>query len=214
MQASILRRPVSAGLLFLAAAAAYAATVTYPDLRDELLKMGARDQEVRQATVKVFKSPEEFQQWSQIDANNRKRLKEIIGRYGWPTIAMVGKDGEQAAWLIAQHSDDDREFQRMVLCLIEPLTRTGEADPISYAYLYDRTHEPQRYGTQGDCVSRDAWQPFEIEDIAGVDERRRALGMPPLAEYAKRFDCAAPNTVLHDPADTRRTVPVPKTPSK
>lgn len=192
------------------ALAAHAAAPTHAALREELLQMAARDQEVQQATTKVFKSKEEFEAWSRIDTDNQKRLKEIVARSGWPTVSMVGKDGADAAWLIAQHSDDGKDFQLQVLRLMEPLATSGEADPKSFAYLYDRTHYPQRFGTQGDCVSREEWQALEIEDIANVDARRRRLGLPPLAEYAKRFDCSGPHVMLHSPSDPRRTVPVPR----
>jgi hypothetical protein len=122
---------------------------------------------------------------------------------------MVGEEAAKDAWLLAQHADSDKAFQLKVLALMEPLVQQHQASPKDYAYLYDRTHYPQRYGTQGTCVSRTEWQPFEIDDIAHVEERRRALKMPPLADYVKMFDCSAPFIVLHDPADPQRTVPVP-----
>lgn len=207
MQNSIPRRLLAAGLLFAISVTACAAAPTHAALRDELLQMRASDQEVRQAA-----DHGDFGKWVDTDARNQKRLKEIIKQYGWPTRSMVGEDGAQAAWLIAQHSDSDKDFQKKVLGLMEPLVKRDEASGKSYAYLYDRTHYPQRFGTQGSCVSRGKWQPFEIEDIANVDERRREVKMPALADYAKLFTevCAHPNTALHSPSDPQRTVPVPR----
>jgi hypothetical protein len=92
--------------------------------------------------------------------------------------------------------------------MMVPLVERQQASGKDYAYLYDRTHYPQRFGTQGSCVSRQEWQPFEIEDIDKVDERRRAVNLPPLAEYAKVFECSNPNFALHSAADPRKTVPV------
>jgi hypothetical protein len=195
---------LAAGALCALALAAHAATPTHPALRDELLKMGEHDQEVRRAT-----DQEGMRKWREADAANQARLKQIVDQYGWPTYAMVGEKAATDAWLLAQHSDSDKTFQLKVLALMEPLVQQQQASAKEYAYLYDRTHYPQRYGTQGTCVSRTAWQPFAIEDIAHVDERRRALKMPPLADYAKLFDCSAPYIALHDPADPHRTVPVP-----
>lgn len=207
MQNSIPRRLLAAGLFFITSMPVYAAAPTHAALRDELLQMRARDQQVREAPIKG-----DFSQWMQIDADNQKRLKEIVKQYGWPTNAMVGEDGAKAAWLIAQHSDSDKDFQREVLRLMEPLAKQDVESGKSYAYLYDRTHYPQRFGTQGSCVSRDEWQPYDIEDIANVDERRRALKLPTLADYAKLFTelCADPNVSLHSPSDPQRTVPVPR----
>lgn len=212
MHEGLCRRLVAAGFFLLGSTTVHAALPTHAALREELLQMGARDQRIRQATTMVFESEEEFKNWQATDANNQERLKAIVDRYGWPTVSMVGQDGAQAAWLIVQHADNDPDFQRRILSLIEPLTATGEVEPASYAYLYDRTHYPQRYGTQGACVSRQEWQPFEIEDMAGVDARRRTAGLPPLADYVKLFDCAQPNIVLHDPADPKHTVAILETP--
>ncbi|MCS0581460.1 hypothetical protein NX784_07645 [Massilia pinisoli] len=198
------RQILAAGVLLTIALAAHAAGPTHAALRDELLKMGEHDQEVRHAT-----DQEGMRQWIEVDAANQARLKQIVDQYGWPTLAMVGEDAATAAWLLAQHADTDKAFQLKVLALMEPLVQQQQASAKDYAYLYDRTHSPQRYGTQGTCVSRTEWQPFEIEDIAHVDERRRALKMRPMADYAKLFDCSAPYIALHDPADPHRTVPVP-----
>jgi hypothetical protein len=180
---------------------------TEPALRDELLQMKERDQAVREVSDKG-----DFSKLAQIDAVNQKRVKEIVAHYGWPTISMVGKEGASAAWLIAQHSDRDPDFQQQVLALMEPLVKRGEASGTDYAYLYDRTHYPQRFGTQGRCVSREAWHPLEIEDVAHVNERRRELGMPSMADYVKLFKkaCANPSVVLHGADDPKRTVPVPE----
>lgn len=61
----------------------------------------------------------------------------------------------------------------------------------NYALLFDRValheHRPQRYGTQfgdgrGGCL---AVQP--VEDHAGIDARRHAVGLDTLAEYGKRL---------------------------
>jgi hypothetical protein len=178
-----------------------------PALRDELLQMEAQDQEVRAAARQGDTS-----RWRQVDAANQKRLKEIVARYGWPTRSMVGQEGADAAWLIAQHSDSDKDFQQKVLALMEPLVRQREVSSVNYAYLYDRTHYPQRYGTQGSCVSRQEWQPYEIEDIAHVNERRRELGLPSMTAYAARLtgNCANPNFGLHRAGDPKKTVPAPK----
>jgi hypothetical protein len=204
MRSTQSRNILAAGVLFALALAAHAAAPTQPALRDELLKMGQHDQEVRHAA-----DQEGMRKWIEVDAANQARLKQIVDQYGWPTYDMVGEEAATDAWLLAQHADSDKAFQLKVLALMEPLVQQQQASAKSYAYLYDRTHTPQRYGTQGTCVSRTEWQPFEIDDIAHVDERRRALKIPPLADYAKLFDCSAPFIALHDPADPHRTVPVP-----
>lgn len=196
-----------AAILYAGTASVHAADPTHAALRGELLQMEASDQEVRQLAAKG-----DFSRWATVDDANRARLKQIVAEYGWPTVAMVGQDGATAAWLIAQHADSDKAFQREVLALMEPLVQQGQASGKDFAYLYDRTHYPQRFGTQGSCVSRTEWQPFEIEDIARVDERRRAVGLSPLAQYADAIKehCASPHMALHSASHPKRTVAVPQ----
>ncbi|WP_425413552.1 DUF6624 domain-containing protein [Micromonospora rhizosphaerae] len=82
-------------------------------------------------------------------------MKEIVHKYGWPTIDLVGKDGEDAAWAIAQHSDFDLAFQQEALALLREAAAHGRASPGNLAYLEDRVAvakgEPQVYGTQMRC---------------------------------------------------------------
>ena len=46
---------------------------------------------------------------------------------------------------------------------------------------------PQRYGTQYDWTEDGVLAPWVIEDEAAVDERRREIGLPPLAENTRRI---------------------------
>jgi hypothetical protein len=118
------------------------------------------------------------------DDRNRRRLKEIIAQHGWPGKTLVGRDGTNAAWLIAQHSDLDREFQRRCLRLMEAAT-DGEVENQHIAYLTDRVlvgeKKPQRYGTQLGMN----FEPQPIEDVQNVDKRRAEAGLPPLAQYVR-----------------------------
>lgn len=147
-----------------------------PALQRELLQMEERDQAVRTA------QPIDFEKFRAVDSANTQRLKEIIAQYGWPSISKVGKPAARAAWLLAQHADEDRDFQRSVLALLEKLP-AGEVEPRNIAYLHDRVTTPQRYGTQGSCDDSGKWVAFEIEDPAGLDQRRASVGLGPHAEY-------------------------------
>ena len=185
---------------------AFAADPTLPQLRDELMKMGELDQAVRHRAEQG-----DFKDWAATDAKNQQRLKQIVEQYGWPSYAMVGQDGAFAAWLLAQHSDSDKPFQNKVLALMEPLVDAGQASGKEFAYLYDRTHYPQRFGTQGTCVNRGEWLPFDIEEIGGLEARRMKAGMPTMAVYvAKLNEVCANFTAVKGGTDTRRTIPVPK----
>jgi hypothetical protein len=51
----------------------------------------------------------------------------VIEKHGWPGKSLVGADGAQAAWLLVQHADLDREFQRQCLPLLKEAAEKGEA---------------------------------------------------------------------------------------
>ena len=122
-----------------------------------------------------------------VDVQNTARLKQIIDTVGWPKMSMVGRDGVRSAFLIVLHADDDRAFQENILKLMEPLVDSSEVPGMYYAYLYDRLHTPQRYGTQGKCGPDGSFVPFEIEDRDHLNERRAAMGVIPekFEDYAR-----------------------------
>jgi hypothetical protein len=124
------------------------------------------------------------------DHANTAWLKQIVADQGWPTIAKVGERAAEAAWLLAQHADDDPAFQLRVLRLMEPLVARNEVSKGNYAYLYDRVMlkiaGTQRYATQMMCRDgRMVAQP--IEDEAMMEERRREVGLGTFAEYRTHF---------------------------
>lgn len=126
-----------------------------------------------------------------MDEAHTRELKELLGVYGWFKLSEFGPDADTHAWLLVQHADRDTAFQKAVLLKLEALCPQGETDPTNYAYLFDRVAinegRPQRYGTQGGMVAPGKWEPDPMEDPAGVDERRKAVGLEPLEEYKKCF---------------------------
>src|SRR5437879_4451290 len=84
--------------------------------------------------------------------DNTDWLREVVHQYGWPGRSLVGEDGADAAWLIAQHSDHDPAFQRECLDLLQVAVDRGEASRSNLAYLTDRVLLRERgkqiYGTQ------------------------------------------------------------------
>lgn len=152
-----------------------------------------------------------------MDAQNTAELKRLMERWGWFNSAKFGVQTESHAWLIVQHADDDPAFQRQVLAIVEPLVQRGEADRKTYAYLFDRVamsfldpsrSRPQRYGTQGHCVGPGTWEPFPVEDPNRLDERRKAMGLPPEADYIVLFKDRCPQAdPVRVPAKTTAAQP-------
>ena len=155
-------------------------------LRDELLRMDARDQAVRvelAADGSLFKGY--HGRMEEVHRENAARLREIILGVGWPGEKLVGKDGAHAAWRIAQHSIGEPAFMRACLKLLDEASRRGDAPRWQFAMMEDRIRSfegvPQRYGSQlRETVNGLA--PYPLEDASQVEQWRQEVGLPRLGE--------------------------------
>lgn len=157
------------------------------ELRQELLARQDEDQRVRHLVRQGTEMSEDVAaQCQRIDEDNTRWLADLVTKRGWPGRSLVGEDGALAAWLLAQHADQDREQQRTFLDLLRGAVSQGEASPAHLAYLEDRVRvgqgQPQLYGTQFARTDGDL-APRPIEDPEHLDERRAAVGLQPFAEY-------------------------------
>lgn len=122
----------------------------------------------------------------------------------WPLISLYGQQMDSDAWLLVQHADRNLEFQKYVLATLEKLLLSKDTSTRNYAYLFDRVavaeKRPQQYGTQGHCSKNQAWEPFEIEDIANLDSRRASMGLEPQSKYQAK----APSCNVIEPKLARR----------
>ncbi|HEY2414857.1 MAG TPA: DUF6624 domain-containing protein [Pirellulaceae bacterium] len=181
-----------------------------PALQRELLDRVKVDQDARMASIEWMKRhsmiggvdaatlseelKSEYERlglaMKQADEENTKRLAEIVEQHGWPTNTLVGPDGANAAWLLVQHADRDRKFQRTCLDLMTKLPKQ-EVSQRDLAYLTDRVllgeGKKQLYGTQMDSADG-KWAPRPLEDPENVDQRRAEHGLEPLAEYIKQME--------------------------
>src|SRR5690554_2552103 len=143
------------------------------ELHDELVAMLERDQSLNGG--------------GESSQARTDRLEEIILDFGWPTIGLVGEDGDEAAWAIAQHSDLDPEFQRFALDHLREAAAIDQASPGNLAYLEDRVAagagEPQTYGTQVRCGPDGPEPATPIIDESQLEQRRADAGLPPFADY-------------------------------
>ena len=169
------------------AAAAGRSEPKEPALRDELLAMMAKDQELRTALGQSnFSDKAVIEKLNAVDRANTARMKEIVAAYGFPERSLVGMDGARAAWLLVQHADHDVGFQRKCLNQMERLAGRDEALRADLAYLTDRVlvneGKPQRYGTQFHTVDGKL-QPRPMENPERIDELRRSAGLSTMKEY-------------------------------
>jgi hypothetical protein len=179
-----------------------APAVSDEKLRQELLRRMKEDQDARKKLIPILSARKgpvkeadlpEMKAVAEIDQRNTAWLKEVIDRKGWPGKSLVGADGANAAWLLVQHADLDRAFQKRCLPLLAEAVKKGEATGAQLAYLTDRVRvgagEKQVYGTQFHTVDGKL-EPQPIEDEANVDKRRQEVGLPSLAEYRKQMEKA------------------------
>lgn len=135
-----------------------------------------------------------------IHENNALRLQAIIAQVGWPMERLVGKRAAEAAWLIAQHAISQPEFQRSCLKRLAAAAREHTVPLWQPAMLEDRIRvfegRPQLYGSQLKPDAHGNMQPHAIEDPEKVEERRRAVGLEPLADILAR---AKPQPLPADP---------------
>ncbi len=126
-----------------------------------------------------------------IDVKNTARLKKIIAVYGWPTIDLVGKEASRSAWLLVQHADEDLDFQKQTLKLINRAyeTKPNSIDPANIAYLTDRIlvaeNKEQEFGTQFYINDDDKLVLRPLRDPNTVNGRRVKYNLHPIEKDLK-----------------------------
>lgn len=166
-------------------------------VRTELEAMLESDQSLRRKAVELEKahgrdSTEVKDAWTKqnaVDAQNIRRLEEIIAQHGWPGSKQFGRKAATAAFLVLQHSDITH--QKKYLPLARQAVSKGEMQGSSLALLEDRIRlregQKQVYGSQVTRNSADEWEPLPLEDEEKVDALRASIGLQPISEYLKGF---------------------------
>lgn len=121
-------------------------TCLYPEVLKLLLELRELDQAYRQGRGNPDISTRS------IDSLNQIKLDSLIQIYGWLGYKEVGKSGENATFLIAQHADNNPDFQKKCLALLQDELQKDNIYPPNFALLYDRvkvnSKEAQLFGSQ------------------------------------------------------------------
>lgn len=166
-----------------------------PRLRQTLLRLMARDLSLREALAAQGVLQGGYHpRMEEIHRDNARQLRALIETFGWPGEPLAGADGAEAAWLIAQHAIGEPGFMRHCRDLLRTAVAAGNAPGWQLAYLDDRIRVSegglQRWGTQFEITPQGpVLSP--VEDPAGLDERRSAVGLAPVAQRLQAF-CDAP----------------------
>ncbi|MEM6292018.1 MAG: DUF6624 domain-containing protein [Myxococcota bacterium] len=171
-----------------------------------LLAMAARDLAVRErlaADGSLFDGYHPHME--HVHLEHAARLSDLIDDIGWPNVELVGAEAAEAAWLILQHAISMPALQRRGLALLETEAAHDRAEASNVAMLEDRIRvfegRAQRFGTQFDWDANGQLSPHPIEDPAGVDARRREVGLPPLDETTAKHRRRAREEGEHPPDD-------------
>lgn len=162
-----------------------------PALSQELIAMAEDDAAARECLVESgeFQENEYHPAMRAIHERNNQRIKQIVSAHGWPGIGLVGEDGAEAAWFLVQHAVLEPEFQERCVALLAAAVAAGDAKGYHLAMLHDRVlirkGEPQIYGSQHEIDDKGNLYPLPIADRERVDERRKAVGLEPLAERTR-----------------------------
>jgi len=156
-------------------------------LRLELLAMDAEDQAVRAQLVREGRLFGGYH--PRMEAVHRAlaaRLARLVDQSGWPGRSQAGEDGAAAAWRIAHHAIATPALQRRFLSLVQEAAARGDATSLQAAMLEDRVRHlegrPSLHGTLLDWDETGRLSPGPVEAPEGLDARRAAVGLPPMAE--------------------------------
>ena len=134
-----------------------------------------------------------------IHIKQKKDLKKIIKKYGFPTPSKVGHTASNAAFFVLQHSTIENKYYHMVRKAFEK----GDFSREAYALLTDRWLRQQGklqiYGTQFvRDKTKDIWVLTPVKDFKNVNQRRSELGLSSIEEYAKRKNGTIPEEYYNE----------------
>lgn len=162
------------------------------NLREALLRMLRMDSEYRDQLAREGRLMDAYDPlMEKIHTENGRRLEKIIAEHGWPHRQLVGEDGEEAAWVLAQHAISMPTLQKKVLSLLKLAESPTPKMLRRIAKLEDRIcffeGRKQKYGTNFDWDENQKMSPTPIDEPEKVDVLRSEMGLPPLAKAIEKM---------------------------
>lgn len=168
-------------------------------LKARLERIYVRDQTLRHlvepAQEKFGRDSDEMQYlWhlmAREDSVNLAEVTDIIHSRGWVGKSLVGPKANAALWLVIQHAP--LEAQQEFLPLLQKSVAEGESRGSHLAMMEDRilmrTGKPQKYGSQV-AIDQETGERslYLLEDPYGVDARRAAVGLGPIADHIANWN--------------------------
>src|SRR5258705_1744716 len=174
-------------------------------LENLLLKTAEEQQELLLKVVEEDQAKESLKKrLREAYQKNTGVLCQVIKEHGWPTTALVDKDGVIAAFKILKTSAP-HELQRDLLPIVAATIKTDEIQKSEVAGLVDRLRVAagmkQLFGTQ--AVKRNGFLVlYPIEDEANLEARRKQFELPTMPENIRFLE-----HYYHTPLIRARDVP-------
>jgi hypothetical protein len=150
-----------------------------PALRDTINKLYESDQAARQ------KEGFDPKRLADADRGHTEQLQTIVKEQGVPTFAMIGPEAAGHFVIMIQHQSP--QMRDLVLPALRADVEAGQADPESYALVYDLSQvdkgKKQRFGERLVCQSGKLHEA-PIEDEEHVNQRRAAIGLMRIELYS------------------------------
>jgi hypothetical protein len=164
--------------------------MNYKSIAEKIIELKNADLTLRDKLLQSEQLSEGYnEEMKELHNKNAKVLNDIIDTIGYPTIDKVGKDANEATWLVIQHSIEQPKFMKKCAELLEIEVSKNKADSKNLAYLTDRIAvfegKPQLYGTQFDWDKFGNLSPNPFDDLNKVNERRKSIGLNTIEEQTE-----------------------------
>jgi VWFA-related protein len=160
-------------------------------LKEELLKLALKQREMLLEVVAKDQAKEsDREKLHKLYEDHTARLCQILKTSGWPTTALVDREGVFAAFQILKNGGT-YELQRDLLPVIVAVIKKDPSQKSEFAGLFDRLRVSagmkQLFGTQ--AISTGGFLVlYPIEDQQKVDARRAEFGLPKLEVYIRSLE--------------------------
>jgi hypothetical protein len=181
----------------------------YKSIAEKIIELKNADLILRDKLVQNGQLSEGYnEEMKELHNRNAKTLNDIIDKIGYPTIDKVGKEANEATWLVIQHSIGQPKFMKKCAELLVIAVSENKADPKNLAYLTDRIAvfegKSQLYGTQFDWDEYRNLTPNPFDDLVKVNERRKSIGLNTLEEQIVIMRRQAKNENQSQPIDIEK----------
>lgn len=160
-------------------------------LKEELLKIATKQSDLLMEVVDKNQPKEsDRKKLQKVYADHSDKLCQILKTNGWPTEAIVDREGVAAAFYILKNAGTF-ELQRDLLPVIVAVIKKDPTQKPEFAALLDRLRvsagKKQLFGTE--AVTKGGFLVlYPIEDEATVNARRAEYGLPELDLYIRTLE--------------------------